>query len=408
MLRAALADRAGRRFFAAHAQSCLGTGLAYVALPLLAYDRFGTAWAVAAVLAPDLLPAVVLGPLLGALVDRVGWQACAALADLVRCVAFVGLLSAHSLPLMIAAACLAGVGTAMFAPSALAGLSRLSPALRRPAAMGLFGALDDLGLTVGPALAGLLLAVTAPAALMGVNAATFAISALLLLTLRPAREGGTPAARPRRSLLSEARAGIRALAGRADIRTLLGSSTATVFCVGVTNVGEVVLARSVFGVGGSGLAALMTAGGVGTVLGSLAARFEQPWQWRRAYLVGLTCMGGELLGCGLLPSFWLVLPMFAVGGFGNGLALVHDRLLLSHAAEESLHGRLFALQKTCTSLAFAGSFALAGLVIGLGGVRVAFLCSCLGLLTVMAVAIPRLRAAWPTPPAAARVPAPTA
>ena len=40
MFRAALSGAPARRFFAAHAQSCLGTGLAYVALPLLAYDRF--------------------------------------------------------------------------------------------------------------------------------------------------------------------------------------------------------------------------------------------------------------------------------------------------------------------------------------------------------------------------------
>ena len=81
MFRAALAGAPARRFFAAHAQSCLGSGLAYVALPLLAYDRFDTPWAVAAVLLPDLLPAIVLGPLLGALVDRIGWRTCAVVAD---------------------------------------------------------------------------------------------------------------------------------------------------------------------------------------------------------------------------------------------------------------------------------------------------------------------------------------
>ena len=81
MLRAALADAPSRRFFLAHAQSCLGSGLAYVALPLLAWDRFGSAWAVVAVLLPDLLPAIVLGPLLGALVDRVGWRDVRAARD---------------------------------------------------------------------------------------------------------------------------------------------------------------------------------------------------------------------------------------------------------------------------------------------------------------------------------------
>ena len=126
-------------------------------------------------------------------------------------------------------------------------------------------------------------------------------------------------------------------------------------CIGITNVGEVVLAREVLHVGGSGLALLVTAGGLGTILGSLCARFTTAgaWAWRRAYVLGIAVMAVELVGCATLDSFWLVVPALAIGGFGNGLALVHDRLLLAHSTPEPLHGRLFALQKTCTSLAFA-------------------------------------------------------
>jgi MFS family permease len=403
MLRAALAGPSSRRFFAAHAQSCLGSGLAYVALPLLAFDRFGSAWAVVAVLLPDLLPAIVLGPVLGALVDRWGWRTCAVLADIVRCGAFAMLLLGDSLHMMIAGAALAGVGTALFSPAALAGVTQLAPGERRPAAMGLFGALDDLGLTVGPALAALLLAVFPTDGLLALNAVSFALSAILIGGIRL---GSSAAPRLVRgpSLLAEARAGIRDVAGRPEVRALLSSSTAAVLCIGMTNVGEVILAREVLGIGGSGLAALMTAGGVGTVAGSLAARFKMPWQWRRAYQVGLACMAFDLLACSALPSFWLLLPVFIIGGFGNGFALVHDRLLLSAAAPESLHGRLFALQKTCTSGAFAISFLGAGALIALGGVQLAFLSAGIALIGVVAAVTPRLRASWPapasTPPAA--------
>src|SRR3954454_6587949 len=186
MFREALAEAPARRFFFAHAQSCLGTGLAYVALPLLAYERFDSAWAVSAVLLPDLLPAIVLGPLLGALVDRWGWRTCAMLADIVRCGAFALLLLGNSLHLMMAGAALAGVGTALFAPAALAGLTQLAPGERRPAAMGLFGALDDLGLTVGPAMAALLLAVFPTDGLLGLNAVSFAFSGFLIWGIGPA------------------------------------------------------------------------------------------------------------------------------------------------------------------------------------------------------------------------------
>ena len=409
MFREALAGASARRFFAAHAQSCLGTGLAYVALPLLAYERFDSAWAISAVLLPDLLPAIVLGPVLGAVVDRAGWRTCATIADVVRCIAFLIVMSASSLPVMIAGATLAGLGTALFHPAALTGLPRLSPGERRAAAMGLFGALDDLGLTLGPALAALALAVVAPSELMGINAVTFAISALLIGSL-PSTDIAPEArelARPRVSLLSEAREGIRDLMSRPEVRTLLTCSTGVVLCVGVTNVGEVVLARDVLGVGGSGLAAMVTAGGIGTVLGSLASRFTSggAWVWRRAYLVGLAAMATELLACSVLHSFWLIIPTLAVGGFGNGIALVHDRLMLADSTPESLHGRLFALQKTCVSLAFAISFIAAGAVIVLGGVQLAFLLSGLTMLGVMSLAFPRLRAAWPRPTPLAAVPA---
>jgi MFS family permease len=407
MLRAALADAPSRRFFAAHAQSCLGSGLAYVALPLLAYDRFGSAWAVVAVLLPDLLPAVVLGPLIGALVDRWGWRMCAILGDAIRCVAFLLLLFGNSLELLIGGAALAGLGTALFGPAALAGLPQLAPGNRRPAVMGLFGALDDLGLTLGPALAAALLFVLPTDGLLALNAISFAISGIAIAGIRmpAAAVAAGPALERGPSLFAEARAGIRELAGRPEVRALLGSSTAAVLCIGMTNVGEVILAREVLDIGGSGLAALMTAGGVGTVAGSLAARFKVAWEWRRAYQVGLACMAFDLLACATLPSFWLLLPVFVIGGFGNGFALVHDRLLLSHAAPDTMHGRLFALQKACTSGAFAISFLSAGAMIAFGGVQIAFLCAGIGLIGVIAAVSPRLRAAWPAPPQPAPSPA---
>src|SRR5215212_1866465 len=190
MLRAALADRASRRFFTAHGQSCLGSGLAHVALPLLAYEKTGSAWAVTAVLIPDLLPAIVFGPLLGALVDRVGWRTCAIAADLLRFLGFTLVVFAHTLPVLVIAAAFAGTGTALFAPAALAGVSHLAPGERRPAALGLFGALDDIGLTVGPALAAGLLAITGPTVLLGGNAATFAVSAMLLAGIGTREKSG--------------------------------------------------------------------------------------------------------------------------------------------------------------------------------------------------------------------------
>jgi MFS family permease len=398
LIRAALADAPSRRFFTAHAQSCLGSGLAHVVLPLLAYEHTGSPWAVTAVLVPDLLPSILLGPLFGAVVDRVGWRTCAIAADLLRFLAFTLVVFTQSLPALILAAALAGTGAALFSPAALAGVTRLAPAESRPAALGLYGALDDLGLTAGPALAAGLLALVPGSALLGANAATFALSAVLLAGVGPRGRSGERV--EYRSLWTDLRVGLRAIGGRADVRLLLGSSTAAVLFAGVTNVGEVILARDVLGTSASGLAALVAAHGAGTVLGSLAARFKWTFQWRRAYIAGLSCMAVDLVLCALSPSLWLLLPVFMLGGFGNGFALVHDRLLLGDAMPAALHGRVFALQRALTSLAFATSFIAASVLISVGGVQTTFAIAAAGMLGVIAMSAPRMRATWPAPVAA--------
>src|SRR5256885_14503460 len=82
-------DRAARRFFLAYGQSSLGTGAGYVALLLVAYERFRSPWAIALVLLADFVPPMFLAPLFGALVDRRSRRLCAITADVARAGAVV-------------------------------------------------------------------------------------------------------------------------------------------------------------------------------------------------------------------------------------------------------------------------------------------------------------------------------
>ena len=141
------AERQTRPFFVAHAQSSLGTGAAAVALLVLAYDRFRSPWAIALVLLADLVPAMLLGPLLGAGADRWPRRRCAVVADVVRALAFLGIAAMGSFVSTLAFALLAGVGTALSRPAIMAGLPGLVAEERRAAATSLFGALEDTGYT---------------------------------------------------------------------------------------------------------------------------------------------------------------------------------------------------------------------------------------------------------------------
>ncbi len=101
--------------------------------------------------------------------------------------------------------------------------------------------------------------VPGPSTLLGVNAVSFAVSAAAAgQRRRPARSRALEPVRDHRCCGRPAPA-CASSRRRPEVRALLACSTAAVLFIGVTNVGEVLLAREVLGVGGSGLAALVTA-----------------------------------------------------------------------------------------------------------------------------------------------------
>src|SRR5215210_1121355 len=181
-----------RVFFAVLTQSALGTGAAYVALLLVAYERFHSPWAISLVLLADLMPPMVLGPIFGAAADRWSRRSCVIVADLVRVGAFAGVAFVDGFAATVALSLVAGVGTAMFTPASLAALPSLVQRDRLPAATSLYGAIVDLGLAGGPALGALILLFASPESILVGNAVTFAASAILLARLHfgeaPSRE----------------------------------------------------------------------------------------------------------------------------------------------------------------------------------------------------------------------------
>src|SRR5687767_7776010 len=127
-----------RIFFLALAQSSIGTGAGYVALLLIAYERFRSPWAIGLILLADVLPAMLLGPVFGAIADRFSRRGAMIVADLIRVVAFTGIALVDGFVASLLLALLAGIGTGMFTPSALAALPSVVQRDRLPAASALY------------------------------------------------------------------------------------------------------------------------------------------------------------------------------------------------------------------------------------------------------------------------------
>jgi MFS family permease len=389
-------ERVARVYYAVLAQSALGNGAAYIALLVVAYERFNSAWAISFVLLADLVPAALLGPVFGAAADRWSRRNCLIVSDVLRGSAFLGIALVDSFGATVALALLAGAGTALFNPASLAAVPSLVSAERLPAATALYGAITDLGFIVGPALAALLLLFGGPDVILYVNAGTFAVSALVLSRLRfGAAPVGDEEADVRPGLFQEAREGIGIIARMVGIRAVIIGSGAMLLFAGLFNVAELPFATDELDAGSAGFGALTAIYGLGFVAGSLSgSRGGQTVVLKRRFLGGLALVGAGFIACGLAPGFGVAIPAFALAGLGNGILLVYERLLIQTTVDDSVMARTFGVRDGLSAWAFGAAFLAAGALIEAFGVRPVLIAAGVGGLLVWGLSAIALRHAW--------------
>jgi MFS family permease len=167
-----------------------------IALPLHAYALTGSAVATGGVFAASLLPQVLFGSVAGVFVDRWDRKRTMVAADLLRAALLLPLLAVGSpdlLWLLYLVRAATGVGGLIFDPAESALLPRLVGEERLVTANALNALNNNIGRLVGPVAGGLLYAAGGLPAVVIVDAASFALSAALIMAIRanarPEREG---------------------------------------------------------------------------------------------------------------------------------------------------------------------------------------------------------------------------
>ena len=392
-------ERRARLFLLTYAQSALGTGAAAVALFVLAYDRRPSPWSITLVLLAYDLPPGLLGPFVGALVDRISRRRCVIIADLIRVGAFAGIAVVDTIEATVAFAFLAGAATALYRPAALAALPSLVDADRLPAVTSIYGSLTDVGRTVGPALAAVGFPLVGGDGIMMINAATFAISALVLAAIPfgqkvPGEELGG------RSFIREVREGLQIATRGPLVRTVVIASTGIILFASMLNVAELPLAHDL-GAGASGFAVLLMAQGIGVVAGSLSgARKGGLGEYKLRYAAGAAAVAAGLIAMSVLPWYGAVLVAFVGFGVGNGLVVVHERLIFQLSIPQRLMGRAFALLDALGAWGFVTAYLVAGATVSALGARGAVGIAAAGAVGVVLYSVTALRAAPDPAPSA--------
>jgi MFS family permease len=183
-----------RRFYAGYVTSLLGSSMSTVAIAWAVLESGASATGLGYVFAAAVVPQVLLMAIAGAVADRLGRRRVMLAADALRCAAQASLAGAvfagrPALWVFVLLASLVGTGEAFFTPALDALTVEIAPRDQLGNANALFGLATSATRIAGPALGGLLVALTGPGTVVAVDAASYAVSvlALSLLTM----PGGT-------------------------------------------------------------------------------------------------------------------------------------------------------------------------------------------------------------------------
>lgn len=351
---ALLGRRDFRRVFVAVSASELGDALQYIALMWFAYEA-GGALGVLAVRLADSVPALVFGLHGGLVADRWDRRRVLIGADVARGailipVAVAGLTGELPLWGLVVAAFLLTTATSYFDPAYGALLPTLVDRENVQQANGLVRATAEALSIGGWAVAAGLLAVLPVSTFFAVNAATFLVSAAILVTVRPGR--------PRSEAAGDGRDGIAAgfaalrphpLLAAAVVALGLGVTvSAGTWIVGIPEVVSESLGRG--------------AGGFSLVMAGYAVGAVAAGAWLARHPVRRKALGSLLAWVFYLPAYLLLAFAGSLGAamagallaaLGQGSAVI----LLNSAAQESVPDRVLGRVMGVVSLVHRGAHA---------------------------------------------------
>jgi MFS family permease len=334
-------SRPYRRLLFGDAVSVLGTQITIVAVPIQVYDQTRSAAAVGLVGLAGLVPLIVFGLYGGAIADAVDRRKLvlattvgqAVLALVLVAQAVVGLGS--TLLLYGVVAVQAGL-FAIDSPARQAFVPRLLPVAQLPAANALKQVEFNLGVTVGPLLAGLLIGRYGYEAAYGLDALTFlaAVVAVAGLPAMPPAGGG------RRAGTASVLEGLAFLRTRQVLlMTFVVDLVAMVFAM--PRALFPALAEQVYGGGPQTAGLLYSALAAGALLGALfSGWFGRVSRQGVVVLAAVAAWGLAVTLFGLSDVLWLGLLCLAAAGAADMVSAVFRVAIMQAAAPDEMRGRL--------------------------------------------------------------------
>ncbi len=313
--------------YVAGGTSAFGTQMTLLALPWLVLESTGSATRAGLVFAVQVLPMALLGFVGAEVIQKLGARRTMLVADaargpviaLVPVLSAVGMLSLGALLAIVAA--LGVLGVPYFAAQQVVATELVGPdpkALTR--ANSVLEGGYNIAMVAGPATAGVLIAMLGAKQVIWIDAATYALSCLLLWRFVPR---GTGSAQPATAARTGILAGLRALRDDEFLRPTMISTVTFGFLLRILYIALPLMAFDRFGRDAAVGGLLLGGFGAGALIGSLVSYLVANWL-SPARLMGLSVVQ-------LVVPLWLLMTPAPVAALVLALAVSGAALPLSNA-----------------------------------------------------------------------------
>ena len=378
-----LANRTYRHLFLAQVIALVGTGLATVALGLLAYDLAGAnAGAVlGTALAIKMIAYVGVAPVAAAFAERLPRRTMLVSLDLVRAAVAILLPFVTEIWQVYVLIFVLQSASAGFTPTFQATIPDVLPDEKDyTRALSLSRLAYDLESVVSPMLAAALLTVIEFHTLFAGTVVGFLASAALVVSVALP----SPKATERRGIYDRTTRGMRIYLATPRLRGLLALNLAVAAASAMVIVNTVVLVQAEFGLSQRAMALALAVFGAGSMIAALfLPRLLDDIPDRLPMLAGAAVLVAGLFVGIAVSSYAILLPLWFALGLGYSLAQTPSGRLLRRSSQPEDRPALFAAQFALSHACWLITYPVAGWLGAEAGLPVTF--AVLGIVAAAAV-----------------------
>ena len=343
--------------------SQIGNWALFAALPFFVFQLTGSVLATGVMFIVEVIPSILLGSVAGVFVDRWNRRWTMIGANVARGLLLLLLLTFRSTEqvwVVYVVAFFESVANLFFSPANNALLPQLVTKDELVTANSLDALGENVARIIGPALGGALLAATGLAAVAVIDVGSYLIGAGLIYLIKepkPAAEEGQIAEADRSIRMEWIKfwrdwiGGLRLVSQRRPLSYAFIATGVALIGDSIMGVLLVVFVQDVVGVGAQEFGWILTARGVGGVLGGLIiARVGPRFKPKNLMAYGMAGAGAVLIIMLQFPSLPVVLSSAVLVGLPVMAWMIAGQTWLQVHAEDQYRGRVFGAFETYSAL----------------------------------------------------------